>query len=327
MILFCGIPSEAPLALAIAAAERAGAPFLVLNQRQLEHCDLTLEVRDGKLGGRLTIGEADYDLASFTGVYARLMEPTELPEGRPRRSGAPDPVALERTRLFHETLIEWLEVADARVVNRVSAMASNFSKPYQIQLIARRGLLVPPTLVTNDAPSVRRFLATHGRLIYKSISSIRSIVRELDATDARAFARLRHLPTQFQALIPGADVRVHVVGGELFACAIESAAIDYRYAGRDGIAVELRPCTLPDEVAQSCLEVAAELELPFCGIDLKRTADGLYHCFEVNPSPAYSYYEEESGQSISAALVRYLCGEGVATPSEDACRSSRTGPT
>jgi hypothetical protein len=31
-------------------------------------------------------------------------------------------------------------------------------------------------------------------------------------------------------------------------------------------------------------------------------------CFEVNPSPAYSYYQELTGAPISDALVRYLAG-------------------
>lgn len=325
MILFCGIPSEAPLALAIEAAEAAGAPHVVLSQRALAHCDLTLQARAGAVSGCLTIGDAEYDLSAFTGVYVRLMEQASLPEARPRRSCPPDPLAVERLALFHRTLIEWLEVAPARVVNRASAMLSNFSKPYQAQLIARQGLPIPPTLVTNDAAAVRAFASAHEHLIFKSISSIRSIVRELDTGAQRDLERLRNLPTQFQERIVGADVRVHVVGDELFACAIESDAVDYRYAARDQLEIAMTPCTLPDDVARACLRLSAELDLPFCGIDLKRTADGRYVCFEVNPSPAYSFYEECTGQSISAALVSYLGGR-TSERSESACRSSRTGP-
>jgi glutathione synthase/RimK-type ligase-like ATP-grasp enzyme len=48
------------------------------------------------------------------------------------------------------------------------------------------------------------------------------------------------------------------------------------------------------------------LDLPLCGIDLKRASDGRYFCFEVNPSPAYSYYQENAGQPIAEALVRFL---------------------
>ena len=66
--------------------------------------------------------------------------------------------------------------------------------------------------------------------------------------------------------------------------------------------------TLPDDVAAKCLALSQRLALPFCGIDLKRTADGRYYCFEVNPSPAYSYYEAQTRQPIARALACYLAG-------------------
>jgi len=48
------------------------------------------------------------------------------------------------------------------------------------------------------------------------------------------------------------------------------------------------------------------LSLALAGIDLKRTPDGAWYCFEANPSPAYSYYQEATGQPIADALVRLL---------------------
>jgi glutathione synthase/RimK-type ligase-like ATP-grasp enzyme len=58
-----------------------------------------------------------------------------------------------------------------------------------------------------------------------------------------------------------------------------------------------------------CVNLAAGLGLAFAGIDLKITPDhaGVY-CFEVNPSPAFSYYESQTGQPISRAVADYLSG-------------------
>ena len=33
------------------------------------------------------------------------------------------------------------------------------------------------------------------------------------------------------------------------------------------------------------------------------------YCFEVNPSPAFSYDEAHTGQPIAQAIARYLAGE------------------
>jgi NAD(P)-dependent dehydrogenase (short-subunit alcohol dehydrogenase family) len=54
-----------------------------------------------------------------------------------------------------------------------------------------------------------------------------------------------------------------------------------------------------------------EMFAKICGIDLRRRPDGEHVCFEVNPMPGYSYFESETGQAISEALVDYLMhGEG-----------------
>ena len=49
------------------------------------------------------------------------------------------------------------------------------------------------------------------------------------------------------------------------------------------------------------------------GIDLKITPDDEVYCFEVNPSPAFSYYESNTGQPISAAIARALTKANVAS--------------
>lgn len=304
MILLCGIPSEEPVARAIEAAERAGVPHLVLNQRRIDDWSLDLGLDGELLSGTLSGPNGRWDIGEFGGIYARLVEPRTLPDlGDP-----PDGARLARAQALFQALLAWTEVAPCRVVNRLGPSASNISKPYQAQRILDCGLLVPPTLVTNDPDEVRRFAAAQGRVVYKSVSSTRSIVRELVGARIKDLGRVRHLPTQFQALVPGDDVRVHVVGDVVHATEVVSAATDYRYAGREAEEVEMRACEVPAEIEASCRALSAALELPMCGIDLRRAPDGRWFCFEVNPSPAYSFYEDITGQPIGEALVSYLVG-------------------
>ena len=209
--------------------------------------------------------------------------------------------------------MEWTEITPALVVNRFSRQASNGSKPYQAQLIHACGFATPPTLITNEPEQVREFQREHGRLIYKSVSGIRSIVCEVTDDDLRRLDQITWCPVQFQALVPGTDVRVHVVGEQIFATRIASEAIDYRYAVRqDHPAAELSTTTLEPEVAQRCLDLAHRLELPFAGLDLRLGEDGRTYCFEVNPSPAYSYYQSHTGQQIADALATLLSREPTA---------------
>jgi glutathione synthase/RimK-type ligase-like ATP-grasp enzyme len=197
--------------------------------------------------------------------------------------------------------------------DRNSVMGSNASKPYQAQLIRQAGLRTPATLITNDAAEVVSFAKKHEHLVYKSISSVRSIVQTWTAVAGPELERIRNLPTQFQECIPGSDVRVHVVGRRIFATEIATQGIDYRYAAREGHDVAMRAVELPASVADSCRHLASLLDLPFTGIDLKRTPAGAYYCFEANPAPAYSYYQEQTGQQIARALVEYLAGDDPPT--------------
>ena len=83
---------------------------------------------------------------------------------------------------------------------------------------ASMGLLAPPTLVTNDPEGSRHFYEQwNGEVIYKSLSGIRSIVPRLQAEQFARLSLLRNGPAQFQAFIPGENVRVHTVGDHVFA--------------------------------------------------------------------------------------------------------------
>jgi len=305
VILVCGIPSETSLALVARALERRGTPYVMVSQRHARELVLELAVDDERgLGGRLTGPDYAVDLDDVTGVYLRFMDDRELPELRGEPDESP---ARASSRAFHDLFGQWADIAPARVVNRYTAMGSNFSKPYQSQLIQAHGFAVPETLVTNDPDLVRAFAAEHGRLIYKSISGERSIVGLLDVDDGERLERIRWCPVQFQAFVGGPNVRVHTVGDELFATRVETEAIDYRYAvHQTGTAAAFEPCELDDALAARCLGLAAALGLEVAGLDLKLPPDGPAVCLEVNPSPVFSYYELNTEQPIADAVARLL---------------------
>ena len=218
-----------------------------------------------------------------------------------------DPTDLAALRAEGDlSLMALLEDLECPVVNRIGGGLSNNSKPYQALVISRMGLKVPPTLVTSDPTAARAFHAEHGDVIYKSASGIRSIVRRLGPDQLARLYLLRDGPAQFQAFIPGRNIRVHTVGDRAFATVIESEAVDYRYAHLDGLTARLEPITLPPTVEAACIRLAHAFDLLFAGIDLKETLDGEFYCFEVNPSPGFLYYERHTGQPISTALAELL---------------------
>ena len=213
------------------ALDGLGAPYLLLNQRQFSISGMMLEISSGQTVGRLQVNGDSYPLEEFTAIFTRLMDYRFLPELKDQSESSPQ---RQLCRNLLDTLNRWAEVAPARVANRAAPMSSNFSKPFQAQLIRRFGFEVPETLITNDPELVKAFRARHQRIIYKSISGVRSIVQTFNDGDMDRLESIRWCPTQFQAFVDGTNVRVHTVGQKVFATAISTDATDYRYAHRQG---------------------------------------------------------------------------------------------
>lgn len=315
MILVAGIADETPVALVIEALEAIGANYRVFDQRRAAAADVTLEIADasggGAISGALTIDSDVIPLAGIRGIYLRLMDDALLPEP----AGAGDDTTVRRhCRRVHELLLRFADIAPGRVLNRPCDMASNHSKPFQAQLIKAAGLDIPDTLITSDPAAAREFIEAAwldgGEVIYKSVSGVRSIVQAVDRTDLARLDRIRWCPTQFQRRVDGTDIRVHVVGQTVIAAAIASDAADYRYAARQtGVEPGIAHIELDPDVRARCIGLAQRLSLPLAGIDLRRTPEGRHVCFEVNPSPAFSFYEQRTGVPVSSCIARYLAGD------------------
>jgi len=331
MILLWGMTGDEPLSAVIASLERRNEPYALIDQRDV--LDTTVELSIGPaLGGTVTVRGASISLDGIGAMYMRQYEARKLPDVA---SGGADAAA--RVASVETALWTWAEHTDAHVFNRPSAMASNGSKPYQAAIIQAVGLSTPPTLITTDPAAARAFWDRHGTIIYKSVSSVRSIVSRLSPDDVDRLRDVITCPTQFQKHIPGHDVRVHVVGDDMFPARIETGADDYRYATRQGSSAEITACTLPPEILARCRMLSERLRLPLAGIDLRCTPDGEWYCLEVNPSPAFIFYQRRTCQPISetftqlmidAARQRSQAGspEGLTSRSSTPHRSTGHGP-
>jgi len=301
MIIVAGLGTEQPVRLALDAAREQGIDAVLLDERTAGQWLVDLRIDDAGVSGAVTNHHRSVDLDEVNGVYLRLLG---LHTTTPRRT--PDPADQARRLGATGLLTHWAQNTPARVANRPEAMASNASKPYQAALIAQAGFSVPEILVTNDAAAARAFVAEHGRVVFKSTSGIRSIVHELAGERLATLERIGFLPTQFQVLVTGTNVRVHVVGTEVFACAVRSTSIDYRYTDLGGQPTSLTRVDIPADVATACVALSKSLDLPLAGIDLMRDDEDQWWCFEVNPSPAYSCFQEPTGLPMAQALVRWL---------------------
>lgn len=288
MILAWGSVEDSPVARVVDELSARAATFIHIDDNDLEHMSFNM-----------TLGPPPEGWIEFKG---RKIQISELKAIFLR----PGNVLTARSSRNARLILTLATVLPGVVLNRPAADLSNHSKAYQLHLIAKFGFDIPPTLVTSDPVAAQNFLYKHSRLIYKSLSGIRSIVSTIDTSQQDRLKEVRTGPVQLQKWIEGIDVRVHVVGEKWFACGIQSGAADYRYASADGQAAELSNLEIPDEVGKKIVRLAHFLDLPLAGVDLRRTPDDRWVCFEVNPSPGFPYYESATGHNIAGAIADYL---------------------
>ena len=304
MILVCGGLADPVTELVCSRIRACGYPYRLLDQgRYPDGFTVHREWREGPSEGYIAGPDWRVELSELSGVFARFLGR----EGRvPLPGVAPD--VLPAIYAEAETgLVALFEDLPCTVANRYRGGMSNHSKPYQALLLKECGFEVPDTLVTNDPAEARAFFDEHsGDVICKSLSGIRSIVRRVSHEHLSRLPLLRYGPAQFQRYIPGDNVRVHVVGEQVFATRVHSDAVNYRYARLEGGNCELAEEALTPEIAKTCIRTSRRLELDFAGVDLKITPEGMVFCFEVNPSPGFAFYELGTGQPISAALADLL---------------------
>ena len=305
MILVCGLLADTLIELMCARLNDLGYDYLLFDQLQFPGAyNLSWEIGQDGLCGSVSSPERKVDIAELTGVYARYVNHRGGEEDERFSKHEREMISAE----YQLSLMQLLDLLPCTVVNRARASVSNDSKVYQSFLAESAGLRTPRTLVTTDPDQARAFYEIcDRRVIYKSLSSVRSVVSRVSNADlGERMGRVANCPTQFQEFVEGVDIRVHTVGSDVFATEIVSDASDYRYAGRDGGSLSMRAIDIPPEIAEACVRMARTLGLVLSGIDLRRTPDHAYYCFEVNPSPGFIFYEQTTGQPISEAVAQLL---------------------
>jgi glutathione synthase/RimK-type ligase-like ATP-grasp enzyme len=245
-------------------------------------------------------------------------------------------------------LTGFFDLISAHWVNDRAAERVASNKIHQLRVARNMGLRCPKTLVTNDPEEVRAFAGTvGGQLLFKPLAGFSprgaDFSRELASfpevksryeidvlkqrsheeivfsqllTDEKlaSLAALEICPAIFQEYVEKRfEVRVTVVGQDMFACEIHSqndhaTKIDFRrMVLLESIdQVEHREHRLDSDVAHKLDSLMKSLGLQFGCIDLILTPEGEYVFLEVNPSGQWLWIEQLIGSPISNTLAGLL---------------------
>lgn len=231
-----------------------------------------------------------------------------------RRPNPPRPETLEADAQQF-AYAEWRQLVfsmfdDAVQVSSLSAQ-TDATKPRQLARAQRAGLPIPATLITNDPRQALAFIAQNqGQVVHKAMSAPRGRFLKTEMwceSDAGALQNCLPLaPTIFQERIPGDDVRVTVVGEQMFAM---RAANQTRrdVDGRQDLDAEWTTVDVPSSTADALRQAMRELGLCFGTVDFIAGESG-WTFLEVNPQGQFLFQEILTGQPLAATVAAYLAG-------------------
>jgi glutathione synthase/RimK-type ligase-like ATP-grasp enzyme len=271
---------------------------------------LGLEAEFGRLGERLALALPDgrhIDLSAVGAVWYRRISAFDLP------ADLVDPVA----RLFawsetNEAVLGLWYSLDCYWMNRPTADEISQRKIRQLQVARKLGLSVPETLITNEAAAAREFVQRHGvgRVVRKAFRNIPQAPRTtalVGESELALIESVRYAPVIFQEFVPAdVDLRVTVIGDEIFAAAIHSEPAyrtDYRLGLESATVV---PYQLPAGVAAGVLDLMKEFDIQYGALDFRVTPEGEHVFLEVNPAGEYLFISQRTGQPIAAAIAAAL---------------------
>lgn len=187
-------------------------------------------------------------------------------------------------------------------------------KVVQLNLAARLGLQVAPTIVTNETEQIEQFRAA-GRTVIKAVADARvrtaeveryGSTEELLATDDLSGAAIA--PVLVQRLIPkAADWRITMIGLRSFPVRMVTtgrAPIDIRSVDPRQIRYEVGD--LATETSQRLVRFMSVFGLRFAAFDFVEDHAGHLWFLECNPSGQWAWLEGPTGLDMTGALLDLL---------------------
>jgi len=209
------------------------------------------------------------------------------------------------------SMMEHFESSGTLVVNPVAAFQRARNKYSTIFTLAKAGVPVPRTYVTEMAHWIYRTSRDLKQTVYKPIvGSLGFGLMKFSDPDLafNAYKTLEQLgqPLYVQEYLekPGRDIRAFVIGEDIKASIYRIATPDeWRTNVAQGGKAE--PIQLSGELQELALKAAKILGLIYAGVDILETENGPV-LLEVNGAPSWQGLQGATGMDIAEQLVRFM---------------------
>jgi len=212
---------------------------------------------------------------------------------------------------------------NAHWLNSVYDIRNAENKIYQLILAKNIGLCIPNSLITNNPSSAFTFYENNNSsCIIKPIKSglIQGskeegvIFTNKVVLNDQNLARVESCPLYLQSYISKkGDIRVTVVGNELFAAFIDSqtkkeSKVDWRKSVQP---LKHSRIKLPQNIAEKCLLLTKRLNLNLAAIDFILDKENNFIFLEINPNGQWAWIEKQLNYPISDKIANIIIEKAI----------------
>jgi hypothetical protein len=291
-------------------------PFLRLNTEDyLSLWDFQYSISNNETNLTVSKSETLLSVENITGAYIR----------QPRM---PDLKVIESDKEFAEREVGeslkslWRSIDDDLWLNAPHKILRASNKPEQLSVARSIGFVLPDTYIGSNYGEIYNFFKKcSGKIIAKAVKhgffydgnkARVAATQVINENTLESFSLYAQLPMIYQRLIEKQyDIRVIVVGSNVFATAIESQSyeetkVDWRLSDCYKIKLNQYAIQLPDDVENYCLKITKKFNLRYAAIDLIFGLDNNYYFLELNPNGQWAWIDQMEIHKIRDAIINEL---------------------
>lgn len=208
------------------------------------------------------------------------------------------------------SMMEHLEFSGTHVINPTYAVRKVRDKYSMIYTLAKAGLSVPKTYVTEMANWAYRASQDFSQIVYKPIvgalgfGSMKFDDSDMAFNAFKTLERLGH-PLYIQEYLdkPSRDIRVFVLGDKALA-SIYRISPPSKWKTNVAQGSQVKAAKLSAELREISLKAVKAIGLLYAGVDILETSNGPV-ILEVNGSPSWQGLQQATGINVAEHLVRF----------------------
>jgi len=196
------------------------------------------------------------------------------------------------------------------------------NKIEQLKIASKLGFNIPQTCISSDPESITNFYHSNNQdIIAKAVKYGYEISRnnihfaptkKVEKNYVDNLENYHMIPTIYQERIEKKyDIRVTVVGNEVYAAAIHSqnhneTMVDWRlWDMHEDVDLIHTKHQLPAPIKDLCLQITKKFNLGFSAIDLIYSPEKKYYFLEMNPNGQWAWIEGKLGFPIRDSIINF----------------------